>query len=668
MILAGLSLALTAFTLSDSTFQIQAVRAGSAPLIDGIVSAEEWADAARVTRFIQFEPHRGDPGSERTEALLLYDASALYVAFKAWDPRGLTAQLTRRDEDLFTDDAVAVLLDTFHDRQSAYVFAVNPLGTQADARVANDGRTIDLSWDETWQSATQRTEWGWSVEIAIPLASLRYRGGDDQTWGINFGRSLRRSLEVSFWAGPLETSDLQVSRAGEVLGLQLPPRPRRGEVIAHGLSTLQRGESADWDAGLNVRIGITSRFTFDGTVNPDFATIEADQEQVNLTRFELSLPEKRPFFLEGGELFRQRIRTFYSRRIADIRGGAKLIGKRGPWTVAFLGALSEPADGEDDALYGVGRIQRDLGRSSLAVTWADRRIDGYGQGSVGMDATLFFTRTLGMTAQMVQSYGPFDRGTEAFFIRPSYDSNTGHFHVRYTQLGENFADNANVVGFIRDDNRRELDSAVEKIVWFGGGPLENFAYDSNYNIYWGKNGTLRSWKVDESIELELRNRFSARVAHTEEFKLFEEEFRNRETSFKLGYNTREFESVELGYAFGRNFGSGFRLLTAGGHYKPTDESSLEYELQRLTLDPDPEDRSTWIHVLRGSQFFTNDLFLQLFFQSNSAIERNNVQVVFVYRYLPPFGTVQVAYQKGTAAFGERSEQGSTFFLKATWVF
>ena len=136
---------------------------------------------------------------------------------------------------------------------------------------------------------------------------------------------------------------------------------------------------------------------------------------------------------------------------------------------------------------------------------------------------------------------------------------------------------------------------------------------------------------------------------------------------ELGYNTRSYESVRGGYSFGRNFDADFQLLSAAANYTVTKEFSVEYELQRLELDPDPENESTWIHVLRANQFFTPDLFLRVIFQTNSAIDRRNMQAVFVYRYLPPFGTVQVAYQRGTAKFGERSNQGNTLFVKITTV-
>jgi hypothetical protein len=651
----------------DTTFSLIAIRTELPPVIDGDVSEEEWSGAARATDFIQYEPRRGTPSDYRTEALVLYDAGHLYVAFVVWDPDEPAAQLTRRDADLTSDDTAILILDTHHDRQSAYYFMINALGTQTDGRIANDGRTVDDTWDAAWQSAAQRTEFGWTVEMAIPFTSIAYASGDDRTWGINFGRSRRRTLELSFWSGPLEDPG-RVSQAGSLSGLNVDPPPRRHQVIVYGLSRLQEDTTANWDAGVDLRYAITSQLSAYATVNPDFATIEADQERTNLTRFEVSLTEKRPFFLEGAELFRQRIRTFYSRRIPDITVGGQVLGKNDAWSIAGLGARSEPLGDSTVATYSVGRVQRNFGPSNVALTVADRTLSGEHEGSLGADATLFFTKTLGMTAQLIQSWGEFDSGTWGYFIRPSWDTPTSHFHVRYTHLGDRFADNVNAIGFIRDDDRRELDSALEHTFWIRNSVLERLSYDSNYNIYWGQTGTLRSWQIDQGVDFEFRNRMSLGGDYKEEFKRFEKDFRNRSVEVEIGYNTREFQSVQAGVEFGRNFDADFQLWTATAAYKLTEQLSVEYELERLTLDPDPELESTWIHVLRTNQFFTKDLFLRLFLQTNSAIDRRNIQAVIVYRYLPPFGTLQLAYQRGTAGFGERSEQGNTLFLKGTVVF
>ncbi len=648
---------------------IRAVRTVAPPIIDGDITEAEWVTASHAEGFVQFEPQRGEPSPLKTEVVILYDDRHLYVGFKAFDTEPLTAQLTQRDAALNRDDSVGVLIDTFDDRQSAYFLAVNVLGTQFDARVADDGRTTDVNWDAPWQSASRRTDWGWSAEFAIPFTAIKYVAGDDRTWGINFLRSRRRSLEMSHWAGPVE-SMLRVSQSGWLTGLSLKPPVRRQQIVPYGLTRVQQSARPEWDAGVDVRYAVTPQTAVYGTLFPDFATVEADQETINLTRFEIQLREKRQFFIEGNELFGQRVRTFYSRRIAEITGGGKVLGTQGAWTMAGLSVVSEPlADGEDRALYSVGRAQRAVfGRSNVAAMVANRRYRGVDEGSAGVDTNLFISKTFNVTGQFAKSWGHFDTGTTAFYVRPSYDSPTGHAHIRYSHLGDHVGENVNPIGQIRDDDRRELDSAVDKTVWFKGSAAERVQYNSNYNVYWSQTGVLRSWQIDEGLSADWRNRWSTSVHYTEEFKLFEKEFRNRQVGLSLGYNTREYQSLSVGYEFGRNFDSDFSLWTASLKRKLTDTLSAEYELQRLTLTPDPEAEGTWIHVIRGSQFFTNNLFLRVFYQINSAIDRHNVQATFVYRYLPPFGTVQVVYQRGTADLGQRSNQGHTVFMKATTVF
>ena len=658
--------------VAASSVAIDAVKATKPPIIDGGVTEDEWRAATPVSAFIQYEPQRGELSQARTEALVLYDAGHLYVAFRAWDAEPITAQLTQRDADLLRDDAVVVVLDSTSDRRSGYYFITNALGTQADGRITDDGRTSEATWDAPWQSAAMRTDYGWSAEFSIPLSSITYAAGERQTWGINFGRSRRRTLELSFWSGPLD-NQWRVSEAGRLTQLSVPAPVDRIQVVPYALTRAQDHVAPDWEAGIDARYAITATTAVYGTLYPDFATVEADQEQINLTRFELTLPEKRQFFLEGQDQFNQRFParfpTFYSRRIADITTGGKLLGKQGPWTAAFVTAESDPAGAEQSANYSVGRVQRDIfGRSTVAVMASNRRFNSADQGAFSADTNLIFGRTFNMTAQAVKTYGPFGHGTMAFLVRPSYDSPTGHFHVRYGHLGNRVADNLNVIGQIVDDDRREVDSHVTKIVWVRKGAFEQFRYDSNYNAYWSQAGALRRWKGNQTMAVEFRNRMNTRFSWSEEMIEFEKAFRNREVSLDVGYNTREYQSVSTGLEFGRNFDADYVLWTGSARYKLTSALSAEYSLERLELDPDPRGQSTWIHVIRANQSFTKDLFLRLFFQTNSAIERNNVQAVFVYRYLPPFGTLQVAYQRGTAGFGERSTQGNTLFVKTTTVF
>ncbi len=641
-------------------------------IVDGFLSEPLWEKAPQAGGFIQFQPERGRPASLNTVVKILYDNNFIYFGFLSYDPEPdkTAASITKRDAELKSDDAVLVYLDTFHDRRTCYFFITNLLGTQLDGRITDNGKTRQTTWDGIWKSAGKKTDFGWSVEISIDLSCLKYEPGEEKSWGLNFGRSVPRRLEKSFWVGPLE-SPLKVSQYGVLNGLEIVKSEKKYSIIPHIISKLEEGKKSELEAGIDARYAFSQMVSGNLTINPDFATVEADQEKINLTRFELDLPEKRNFFLEGSEMYRQRINLFYSRRISDIYGGLKVYGKSGGFEFSGLSTQTKKDEtlGEDSANFSVFRLKKDVMKSSnIGFLLANKLTGGKNRGTAGFDTSLYFTDTLKFTGQLALSYGDYDKRNIAFFLRPSYDSSTFHIHIRYGQLGENFADNANEVGFVRDDNRKELDSAIRKTFWIKKLGFERIEYSSNYNIYWGMDRTLRSWKVDEGLEFDFKNKFSIELNHTQEYKLFEKEFRNHHTQFELGYNTREWQSAQISYSFGHNFDLDFSLVTGGINYKLTQDFSLSYDLTRLNFEPDPENESTWIHIVRATNYFTKDLFIKLFYQLNSSIDKSNIQILFVYRFQPPFGFIQLAYQKGTARFGEKGTQGNTLFLKLTYMF
>lgn len=640
-------------------------------IVNGRLDEPAWIQAESITDFIQLKPDRGRIAASVTETRVLISADRLIFGFICRDPEPerITARLTRRDSALTDDDCVCIALDTFNDQRTAYYFFTNPLGTQGDGRLSENGRVKDATWDGEWRSAAARTPEGWTAEIEIPLATLKYNPNKGTSWGIGLARFIPRGLEIDTWPGPTEAFGM-VSQFGVLSDLLFKESQMKLEVIPHLVSRLQKGEKASLDAGVDLRWVISQEVSANLTINPDFATIEADQEQINLTRFERSLPEKRNFFLEGSEIYSQRIKLFYSRRVDDIWGGAKLYGKKGGTEFSAMTILAKANSDLDlpETGFAVFRLRRDIFQSStIGFLTANRIAEGKNRGSSGLDLIHFFGDKLNVTGQLAVSYGEYDRDNVAFYIRPSYDSATSHFHLRFTHLGKYFADNANVVGFVSDDDRRELDSAIEKTWSLKKGPLERIAYSSNYNIYWSTAGILRSWQVDQGLTCDLRNRFSLELSHSEEFKLYEEEFNNRKSTVTLGYNTREWQMANLGYAFGRSFGSSFHLWEFGVNRKLGEKFSLEYDLNRLFLAPDPKKETTWIHVLRMDYFFTKDLFLKLFFQVNSAIEKKNIQLVFVWRFQPPFGLLQLAYQQGSLRFGEYGDTKPTLFLKWSLV-
>ena len=638
----------------------------------GLLNEAAWGIAPEIGEFIQFQPERGNPASLKTIVKILYDNNYIYFGFFCYDSEAekIASRVTKRDMDILTDDSVYVLLDTYHDKRNCYFFGTNPLGTQWDGRIGDNGLHFDQNWDGIWKSAALSTDYGWSAEFAVDFSTLKYEPGSDKSWGLNVGRGIPRDLEFSFWAGPLE-NPYKVSQYGDLKGLDLEEAQKKVQIIPHVITKVEQDKRTDFELGVDTRYAFSQTVSGNLTINPDFATIEADQEKINLTRFELNLPEKRNFFLEGSEIYSQRIRLFYSRRISDIYAGAKVYGKSGGYEFSGLSAQTRKNEeiGENSANFSVFRLKKDvLKSSSIGLLAANKLVDGKNRGTAGFDTSLYFSDKVQFTGQFALSYGDFNKSNLAFFLRPSYDSATFHIHLRYTQLGDNFADNANAVGFIRDDNRREFDSAIEKTFWINTWGFERIQYGSNYNIYWGLDWTLRSWKIDQTLEFDLKNKFSLEVDHTQEYKLFEKEFRNYQTAFGLGYNTREWQSAEISYEFGRNFDLNFHLIEGRFNYKITEDFSLQYALERVIFNPDPEGESTWIHVIRATNYFTNDLFIKFFYQINSTIDKRNIQVLFVYRFQPPFGSIQLAYQKGTALFGERGNQGHTLFIKLAYMF
>ena len=655
---------------NDSRYRTAApLKVDNPPVIDGILDDKAWEGAPVLGDYIQFEPDKGAPATVRTELRILYDDTHLYFAFKCWDPEPDKIVIgTERDKLFMGTDSVDILVDTFYDKRTGYYFRTNPQGVQHDGMVSDNGRVADTSWDGVWHSAGSMIPEGWSAEVAIPFSTVKHRVGKDQDWGFQASRYLPRNMEKSFWTGPLEDYR-KMDGNGILTGLDLSAGSRRLELIPHILTQFEKGGDTEFEAGLDARYDFTPSLSGHLTINPDFATVEADQEQVNLTRFELNLPEKRNFFMEGNAAYSQRINLFYSRRISDIYGGAKFYGKIGRMRFRWLTAQTREDDlNPGSSNFTVFRLKRDImSNSSLGFLSANRIVNGRNRGTAGIDTALFLSETFSFTGQMAVGYGDAAKTDMAFFLRPSHDTSTFHIHLRYTHLGEYFGDNVNSVGYIRDDNRNELDSAITKTFWTSGSFLEKIDYGSNYNIYWGMDKSLRSWDAWNSLDFDLKNKVSIGVRHEEEFKLFEKEFRNRQSTVQAGYNTREWQSASVSWTTGRNYDSDFTLAGADLKRKLTDDLSLEYGLSRLTLDPDPDLDSTWIHSLRATQYFNKDLFLKLFFQTNSAIDKRNVQAVFAWRFQPPFGLVQLAYQKGSARFGERGEQGDILFIKLAFV-
>ena len=646
----------------------------TAPVIDGVIDENEWATATLIDQpFIQFQPNFGQASPFRTVVRVAQTESSLFIAFEAFDPdmSRLSAARTQRDAGLGRDDSVQVMLDTFSDGRTAYGFQTNALGTQEDERIADNGRTTDDRWDATWYVATRRFEDRWTVEMEIPFAILRFPAEQDGTWGLNFRRTVPRRNEHSTWVYPSE-SVYRVSAFGELTGVTPPAREDTWTFIPYALVAYEKGEGADIEAGGDIRWRPSSRFGVDLTLNPDFALIEADVETINLSRFELRISEKRPFFLEGNEMYSQRIEQFYSRRIGDISWGAKTNGK---YRATDFSAIATSADVYDDdgvssrADYGIMRFQYGVGEgSNIGLLATTRSYQDDNAGSAGLDTTWFFTDTLGLTAQFLQVHGPTSNNGKAWFLQPAWDTANSHFHIRYTNLDENIREDFNAVGFMRDDDRKEWNTSLSHKFWFKEGVFESIEPWFRYNRYTSQEGVLRSWRLDAWVEFTFRKYWEIELNHMEEFKLFEKEFRNDRTQLSLEWDARNGRRIYVRASEGFNYDSELKLISAGVKWPIGDKWRFEYNLTKLDLEPDPEQDSTTIHVFETIYAFNPDMYAKLFLQTNSAISKENVQALWVWRFKPPFGSWQIAYQRGTSEQGQESQQGDTVFTKLAWVF
>ncbi len=667
--------------------EIGAQKAASAITVDGVLSEPDWAVAEYLSDFTQVEPRYGEPSNFTTRIRILYDTKMIYFGIECLDgePQKISSKVTKRDGEVWQDDAVALVLDTFDDDNNAYFFIFNSLGTQQDERWADNGRTRDLKWDVTWLSAGAITDSGWTAEAAFPFEVLKYDKGNSR-WGFNAIRYVPRNLEMSHWVANL-SQWFRISEIGSITNLFLDEvSGKQLTFIPYVQSQLEKGEKPAGDAGGDLRVNLTSNLGLEMTVNPDFATVEADVEQVNLTRFELSYPEKRPFFMEGAENYSTRIKQFYSRRIGEIPWGLKINGKINSWKVNVLATQSDPSstdpsiDPGEKALYTVFRINRDLkNASTIGLIGANRNYDGRNKGSLGLAGTLFFSKYFGMTTQLVKSYGNFTTGTWTYFIRPAYDSQTGHFHVRYTHVGEHVRENINDIGFIRDDDRREVDSNIKKQFWINRAGIEDITASINYNQYWSQIGTLRSWEVRNNLSVKFLKRWSFSLKYNEEFKHFEKDFRNDELESSLQYDNKKGNSVIVLYSTGYNFDRDMEQVGAALQLKLSEGWNFTYHARKYWFRPDVENDNSLIHYIRSTFYLNKDLYCKLFYQSkydvaggirdpDFEISRETIQFVFVWRFLPPFGALQIAYQEGTTRATEMTGRARTLFSKLSWMF
>ncbi|MEQ8303316.1 MAG: DUF5916 domain-containing protein [Cyclobacteriaceae bacterium] len=455
------------------------------PEIDGeVIDDEFWQKYEPFDDLKQIRPYSGQPASERTDIRIGYTETMLYVSVVCYDsqPDKLVVSDARRDASLDGTDSFIFIIDTYHDKQNGFVFGTNSLGIEYDAQVDNEGQgnfsnnrqqggTIggfNLNWDASWEVKAKVGDYGWSAEFAIPLRTIRFASGDDRTWGFNIQRNIRKTNEVAYWAPlPIQFDLKRLSLAGELNGLDLRS-PGNLKFIPYALDNVSRDYSNETnktknniELGADLKYSITPSLTLDLTYNTDFAQVEVDQQQINLDRFNLFFPEKRPFFLENAGFFTVgspgEVDLFFSRRIGiaesgqivPIIGGARVSGRVNKTNIGVLSMFTDDATFSDSTSvqknsFNVARINQQVGkRSTVGGTFVSRE----GRGNLENDFNRVFAIDgkwgIGNKAQVS---GFFARSNSpdsiadgnSFKVQSQYEWNGLNVNLAYTQVDPGF--------------------------------------------------------------------------------------------------------------------------------------------------------------------------------------------------------------------------------------
>jgi hypothetical protein len=478
--------------------------------VNGRLDEPVWSQAARLGGFSQYQPVDGRPAEERTEVLVWYSPTAIHFGIVAWDrdPRGIRASVSDRD-NIGNDDNVTIYLDTFNDRRRAFFFGVNPLGVQDDG-VRSEGAgtaagnlgggNIDRNPDFIYQSKGMITDSGYVVEVRIPFKSLRFPGGGAQRWGINIVRDVKRTGYEDTWTDARRASASFLTQSGTLEGLH---DLRRGVVTeiqpfvtaaANGALDGTTGrfdrDAVDPSAGVNLKLGFTN-MALDATVNPDFSQVESDAGLVTINeRFALFLPERRPFFLEGIELFSTPNQLVYTRQVVDPLAGAKLTGKFGKLNIAYLGAVDDA--GDENAVFNIARMRRDLGGTSAAgLTYTDRIQHGDFNRVLAGDARIIFAKLYFVQGQLGGSWTRDDAGSRSAPVWEAEFDRTGRgwgFNYQVNALGRGFETRS---GFVP---RNDIVSVhgFNRVTFYG----RRGAFMENFNAFFGP---TRIWRYGDFL-------------------------------------------------------------------------------------------------------------------------------------------------------------------------
>ncbi len=620
-----------------------AVFVDEAPRIDGVLDEAIWKEIAPITSFVQVWPHEGDPPTEYSEVRIAYNRDFLFFAFTFHDqePHLIRAKNLERGGRNDRDDHAYIALDTYMDKRNSYLFEMNALGTQDDATITDEGLTLDsFSWDAVFRSETVINENGWTMEVSIPFRQLRFSKGDDLTFGLMLSRTINRKNERVIWPEiGLEYGGrfgvlAAVSQYGELTGLRDVHRGKNIEIKPYVITGLQAVredlESADVeqtfkrDLGLDFKYGITSNMTVDLSVNTDFAQVEADNVQLNLTRFNLFFPEKREFFLERSGLFEhgnpRSTQTFFSRRIGSYRrilGGARVTGQVGPLSVGLLNI--ETGDNLGDAFGSrsdnntVARIRTTLSPRATAgaILTNVKDIDGSNT-ATGLDMQYRFFSSSEINAWWTHVSDTYSGRSGAGHASLRLLNDTYGASASFTSVGRDFYP---ALGFVRRRDQRRYSGRLQytPVVEIASmSYVRRFSFEGGFTYITGQDGRLQSSDASFGAAVDLHRRDGIELEVERRFERLHSTFYIR-PDVAIDEGDHAFTQVSLG---GMTDSSrrlyGGATVGTGGFFSGT-RSDLEAEIgYRPSRHLNVEGSLTYSHVdLHHSQFNATTLSMSI---------------------------------------------------------
>lgn len=618
----------------NGTLTVRATRVREPITMDGRLDDPVYAEVRPVSDFVQQEPLEGTPATEKTEAWVLFDDDNLYVACRCWDshPERIVANDMRRDSsNLRQQDNFGVGLDTFHDRRNGYLFSVSPVGGFNDIAIS-DERTLNMDWNTVVDAKVGRFEGGWIAEFAIPFKSLRYGPGREQVWGINFRRTVRSKNEHSYlapvqaaWGG---TAIARFSAAATLVGLEAPPAAINLELKPYAIAGLStdlvsapaRRNDVDPDAGFDVKYGVTKSITADFTYNTDFAQVEDDEAQVNLTRFSLSYPEKREFFLEGRGTFSfggtggsDDPSIFYSRRIGlaggrpiPIIAGGRVTGKAGNWNI---GALSITTD-DDEVIqaqqtnFSVVSLRRDvLRRSVVGMMLTRRSLSTIAPGSnevAGVEGQFQFYQNLALNTYVAKSWTSGMHGDDLSY-RGQVNYNADRYGLQIDRLV--VEDNFNPeVGFLRRDNFRRNYAFAR----FSPRPqssrlVRKYSYESGFEYTTDNHNRLESRELQGTFRIEQQNSDLWVLTYARNYELITQPFTISD-GVRIPIGGYTFGTLSGSYTLGQQHRiSGTATIETGSFYDGTRQTVAYRGRAQMVagLAIEPNVSLNWIDIPQG---------------------------------------------------------------------